>query len=98
MPAMGRRDFNISTSLTGDLGQAFLQALNPQQHQIMMDILERQRRPLSEIVSVRRAIPSELRRFLTWMSPVATRWLLSAGVTENWTASLPASMQLLLPA
>ena len=64
MPAMGKRDFNISTALTGDLGQSFMQILNPEQHKIMMNILEQQRKPLSEIVTVRRAMSTELRRFL----------------------------------
>ena len=31
MPAMGKRDFDISTSVTGDSGAAFLEALTPEQ-------------------------------------------------------------------
>lgn len=69
MPAMGQKDFNISTSLTGDLGQSFLQILNQEQRKIMYDILEKQRQPLSEIVETRRAISSELRRFRAGQTP-----------------------------
>ena len=69
MPAMaaaasGKRDFDISTALTGDSGDAFLRLLASGQRTIMTEILERQRRPLAEIVGVRRAIANELRRFL----------------------------------
>jgi Spy/CpxP family protein refolding chaperone len=63
--AAGRRDYRISTSLTGDSGEMFLGLLDAGQLRLMTDILERQRRPLAEIVEVRRAISTELRKFLT---------------------------------
>ncbi len=70
MPAMGKRDFNISTSRTGDSGEAFVeQVCNPAQRQIMMGILAQQRAALQEIVTVRRAISSELRKFLQGQTP-----------------------------
>jgi hypothetical protein len=75
MPAMGQRDFNISTSLTGDLGQSFLQALNQEQRKTMYDILEKQRKPLSEIVETRRDISTELRRFRAGQTPNRERVL-----------------------
>ncbi len=63
--AAGRRDYQISTSLTGDSGEMFLRLLDAGQQRLMTDILERQRRPLAEIVEVRRGISAELRKFLT---------------------------------
>ncbi|MEI6558049.1 MAG: Spy/CpxP family protein refolding chaperone [Rhodospirillaceae bacterium] len=64
MPAMGKRDYDISTALTGDLGEQFLQQLNQEQRRLMTDIIDRQRKPLAGIVEVRRAISTELRRFM----------------------------------
>jgi len=64
MPAMGQRDFDISTSLTGDSGEAFVNLLNSSQRSLLMGVLERQRNSLKEIVEVRRAISTRLRGFL----------------------------------
>ena len=64
MPAMGQRDYDISTSLTGDAGAAFLDALNPRQRSLLTEVIERQRKALREIVEVRRAISARLRGFL----------------------------------
>ena len=43
MPAMGRRDFDISTTVTGDSGQAFLETLPPEQRGWVTSTIERQR-------------------------------------------------------
>ena len=64
MPAMGKRNYDISTSVTGDSGEAFLNLLNEKQRGAITSIIERQRPLLSEVVTVRRAISEELRRFL----------------------------------
>jgi Spy/CpxP family protein refolding chaperone len=64
MPAMGKRDFDISTSVTGDSGKGFLDALTPEQRGEVTSIIERQRKAMQEIIEVRRAISVELRRFL----------------------------------
>jgi len=64
MPAMGKRDYNISTSRTGDSGKAFLEALTPEQRGSITGILGRQRKALMETIEVRRAISTELRKFL----------------------------------
>ncbi len=65
MPAMGKRDYNISTSLTGDSGRDFLNILTADQRSNITDILGLQRKSLQEIARVRRAIVQELREFLT---------------------------------
>ena len=62
-PAMGKRDYSISTSLTGDSGEAFLGALTDPQRKLVTDLVDLQRRDLREIVDTRRAIATELRRF-----------------------------------
>jgi hypothetical protein len=63
-PAMGRRDYSISTRLTGDSGEAFLAALNDTQRERITSIVPWQRPALEDIVRVRRQIATELRRFL----------------------------------
>lgn len=63
-PAMGKRDFSISTSLTGDSGEAFLAALDGAQRKRIEELVDLQRADLAEIVSTRRGIAAELRRFL----------------------------------
>ena len=67
-PAMGKRDYSISTQLTGQSGEGFLATLTPQQRQMVITLVELQRRDLYEIVQVRRGICTELRRFLTGTS------------------------------
>ena len=64
MPAMGKRDYNISTSLTGDSGRDFLSILTADQRRNITAIPDLQRAALQEIISVRRAISQELRKFL----------------------------------
>ncbi len=64
MPAMGKRDYDISTAITGNTGESFLRLLNAAQRQEISRIIDRQRKPLQEIVEVRRAIAMELREFL----------------------------------
>jgi hypothetical protein len=69
MPAMGQRDYDISTSLTGDSGAAFVDMLNASQRSRLTSVLDRQRKPLAEIVEVRRAISARLREFLRGAGP-----------------------------
>ncbi len=64
MPAMGKRDYNISTSVTGDSGKMFLDTLNETQRGYVTGIIESQRKALLEIIVVRKNISCELRKFL----------------------------------
>lgn len=64
-PAMGKKDYSISTSLTGDSGEALLAALDERQRRHITDLVPAQRADLAEIVRVRREIAAELRRFLS---------------------------------
>ncbi len=65
MPAMGKRDFDISTSRTGDSGRDFLELLTPEQRLTITEIPDLQRAKLNRIVQVRREISTELRKFLS---------------------------------
>jgi len=64
MPAMGKRDFDISLNITGDSGQGFLEVLSDTQRKYVTEIIELQRTPMQEIISVRRAISTEMRKLL----------------------------------
>lgn len=64
MPAMNKRDFDISTSVTGDSGKEFLNTLTAEQRPAITAIPDLQRPALKEIIEVRRAISTELRLFL----------------------------------
>lgn len=63
-PAMGAKNYTISSSLTGDSGEAFLATISDSMQKKMNDLTTLQKKDLEEIVSVRRAISTELRRFL----------------------------------
>jgi Spy/CpxP family protein refolding chaperone len=70
MPAMGKRQYSISTKLTGDSGEAFInEVLTPEQRAYITAIPDLQRADLKEIASVRHAISVELRKFLVGETP-----------------------------
>ena len=75
IPAMGNANYSISTSLTGDSGEAFLAALTELQRKLVMSLVDQQRSDLSEIVKTRRAIAVELRRFMKEASADKSRVL-----------------------
>ena len=66
---MGQKDYDISTSMTGDAGAAFIDTLNDAQRARLTDVLDRQRNALKEIVEVRRKISTRLRGFLKGEGP-----------------------------
>jgi len=63
-PAMGKRDYSISTTLTGNSGENFIATLTDAQRRHVTALTDLQRQDLNEIVRVRREISTELRRFL----------------------------------
>ena len=63
-PAMGNRNYTISTSLTGNSGDAFIDLLDTKQRPLITGLVSEQRRALNGIVETRRAISAELRRFI----------------------------------
>lgn len=64
MPAMGKKDYDISTSVTGDSGKEFIETLTQAQRENITKLPDLQRNDLKEIVSVRKSISGELRKFL----------------------------------
>ena len=64
MPAMGKKDYDISTAITGDSGEMFLQVLTAEQRDPITAIIGNQRKDLQEIITVRRAVSAELRKYL----------------------------------
>ncbi|MEI6915803.1 MAG: hypothetical protein WCL39_11775 [Armatimonadota bacterium] len=64
-PAMGQRNYTISTSLTGNSGEQFLATLTSAQRGRVAGIVDLQRSGLQEIVKIRRAISTELRKCMT---------------------------------
>jgi len=63
-PAMGKRDYSISTSRTGDGGEGFLSTLTALQRERITSLPALQRKDLAEIVGTRRSIALELRKFM----------------------------------
>ena len=64
MPVMGKRGASISTALTGDSGEGFLETLNQEQRKAVTGSIEAQRDDLAAIVRLRQKISTELRRAL----------------------------------
>jgi len=70
MPAMGKRNFDISTSRTGDSGRALLEeVMTEPQRKLITGILPKQHKPIMETIEVRRSIAQELRKFLVGQTP-----------------------------
>ncbi|VGO21066.1 YbhB/YbcL family Raf kinase inhibitor-like protein [Pontiella sulfatireligans] len=65
IPAMGDDNYTISTSLTGDSGEAFLNLLTDGQRKLVTGLVDQQRAGLNEIVEIRREISIVLRGFQT---------------------------------
>jgi hypothetical protein len=63
-PAVGNPNYSISTTLTGDMGQAFLSDLTSTQAKLVTDLVDVQYPLLLEILDTRRSVATELRRFI----------------------------------
>jgi hypothetical protein len=64
-PAMNNPDYFISTAITGDSGQEFLEILNTQQKSLITGIIDEQKPALTEIAKIRAEVSTELRKELT---------------------------------
>ena len=74
IPAMNKRDFDISTSITGDSGEEFLnKVLNATQREYITGILDQQHELLREVIDVRREFSTELRKLLKGQQPDKTK-------------------------
>jgi hypothetical protein len=67
-PAMGNPGYSISTTLTGDSGESFLNLLSDTQREKIAGLVPIQQADLKEIVQTRQAIATELRRSLAGMT------------------------------
>jgi hypothetical protein len=63
-PAVGNPGYSIDTTLTANLGNALVGKLSSTQAQLITSLVEIQRPSLYAIVDTRRAVATELRRFL----------------------------------
>jgi hypothetical protein len=64
-PAMNNTDYFISTAITGDSGQGFLDILNSDQKALITGIIDEQRAALTEIASIRTIVSTELRKAMS---------------------------------
>lgn len=90
-PAMGNKDYSISTSLTGDAGKSFLEILNPEQRKKVEQLPQLQRVHLEEIVKLRRNISSELRKYMTGErvdKDQAMKWVIQYGAEDGYLSYL----------
>lgn len=64
-PAVGNPNYTIDANLTANMGRNLLAALDASQARLVSGLVEAQKPALYELVDVRRAIATELRRFTT---------------------------------
>jgi hypothetical protein len=67
--AMGNPDYTISSTLTGDMGQALLEALTAGQAQLVTGLVDAQKPALQEIVERRQDVATLLRQFMAGETP-----------------------------
>lgn len=63
-PAVGNPGYSIGTNITADMGQAFIESLDPEQAALVTGLVDIQRPYLTGIVDVRRQVSTELRKFI----------------------------------
>ncbi len=64
-PAMDDSSYAIPTELTGNMGEALLNALTPEQAKLITDLVDVQRPYLTGIVEARRQVSTEFRKYLS---------------------------------
>ncbi len=64
-PAMNNPDYFISTAITGNSGQEFLNTLNTTQRALITGIIAEQKSALTEIAQIRTTVSTELRKAMT---------------------------------
>lgn len=64
-PAMNNPEYFISTAITGDSGQGFLNVLNTQQKALVTGIIDEQRSAIAEIAQIRTTVSTELRKAMS---------------------------------
>ncbi|MCP3942312.1 MAG: hypothetical protein GY710_12600 [Desulfobacteraceae bacterium] len=69
MPDMGKRDYDISTSVTGNSGEKFLKVLSSDQRGYITSIPAQQANALGKIIDIRGEISTQLRKYLIGKKP-----------------------------
>lgn len=87
-PAMGNPNYTISDRLTGDVGATMVSELTPAQAQYLADLVPAQLPILQQIVNTRRAIATQLRRYMAG-EPVDEAGVLS--LCEEYGGSCPST-------
>jgi hypothetical protein len=64
-PAVGNPGYTIGTNITADMGKAFLEALAPEQAELIVELVDIQRPYLYRIVDIREQVSIELRKYMT---------------------------------
>jgi hypothetical protein len=67
-PAVGNPGYSIDTTITGNLGAALIERLTDTQAQLITSLVDTQRPSLDQIVDARRAVSTELRKFMAGQS------------------------------
>jgi hypothetical protein len=68
-PAVGNAGYSIPTTMTGDMGENFIRALDTKQAATITGIVDGQRADLGGIVETRRAVSEQLRVFRSGKTP-----------------------------
>jgi hypothetical protein len=68
-PAVGNPDYTIPSNLTGDMGAAFIEALDAEQAELVTGIVDTQKPALYEIVDRRDDVSTLLRQFMNGQTP-----------------------------
>jgi len=93
-PAMNNPDYFISTSVTGNSGQEFLNILNSEQRALMTSIIEEQRSALNEIAQIRTDVSVELRKAMAGETVDKEKVFIMIeryGELDGWVSSLYAN-------
>ena len=68
-PAVGNPGYSIATNTTGDMGEAFLNALATKQRALVTGLVDAQKADLAGIVKVRQQVATQLRQFRSGQTP-----------------------------
>ena len=93
-PAMNNPDYFISTAITGDKGQMFLDILDTKQRALITGIIAEQHTALSEVAEIRTTVSTELRKAMSGgIVDKAKVYSLIAryGELDGWMSGLYAS-------